>query len=226
MFYKIGHRGAMGLAPENTLFSFQKAKEMKVDMIELDVTLCKTGEIIVIHDDRVDRTTDGTGNVNELSLVELKNLDAGSGEKIPTLMEAIELIGPDTPINIELKNSFVVQPVVDLIRQLCNDIRWSLDNFVISSFDHHALYAFKRDVPAIRIGVLMGIIPLNYAQMAQELKAYSINPCIDFISQPFVDDAIARGLKTFVWTVNDITTIERMQIMKVDGIFTNYPDLF
>ncbi|MDN5216416.1 glycerophosphodiester phosphodiesterase family protein [Fulvivirgaceae bacterium BMA12] len=224
MFMKIGHRGAMGHAPENTLLSFSTALKMKVDMIELDVTLCQSGEAVVIHDDRLERTTDGNGYVKDHNLEDLKRLNAGKGEQIPTLVESLNFINRKVPTNIELKNGAVVPAVIKIVNQLVKEQGWSLDDFLISSFDHHALKAFKTHIPDIRIGVLLGIIPLDYAAMAKHLNAYAINPCIDFINQAFVEDAKMKGLKTFVWTVNYAEDIKRMQLLGVDGIFTNYPD--
>jgi len=103
MFLKIGHRGAMGYEPENTLRSFKKALDLKVDMIELDVYVCKSDELIVIHDDKVDRTTNGQGYVVNKTFEELRTLDAGKNEKIPTLSEVLNLVNRKAKLNIELK---------------------------------------------------------------------------------------------------------------------------
>src|SRR6056297_2287931 len=103
MVLKIGHRGAMGYEPENTLRSFKKAIELNVDMVELDVYVCSSGELVVIHDDKVDKTTNGKGYVSEKSFDELRKLDAGMGEKIPTLQEVLDLIDKRAKVNIELK---------------------------------------------------------------------------------------------------------------------------
>jgi glycerophosphoryl diester phosphodiesterase len=103
MVYVIGHRGAAGHAPENTLRSFHKAVELGADMVELDVHLCATGEPVVIHDDTVDRTTDRSGRVRDLSLDELKALDAGDGERVPTLVEVIDEMSGRAALNVELK---------------------------------------------------------------------------------------------------------------------------
>lgn len=221
---KIGHRGAMGYAPENTIKSFEVALEMGVPMIEIDVAACASGEAVVIHDDRVDRTTNGEGYVSELNLQELLKLDAGDGEKIPTLRETLSFLAGKCELNIELKNRAVVKEVAGLISEYIEKELWTADQFLISSFDHHALKDFQELYPEIRIGVLVGIIPLNYSDITKGLDAYAINPCLDFLNREFVQHAKDNGLKVFVWTVNHPEDIEKMRDLSVDGIFTNFPD--
>ena len=114
---RIGHRGAMGYEPENTLRSFKKALALKVDMIEFDVYVCKTGEVVVIHDDKVDRTTNGKGYVVQKTLQELTSLDAGKGEKIPLLEEALDCINKKVQVNIELKGEGTAEPVYKIIQK-------------------------------------------------------------------------------------------------------------
>ena len=221
---KIGHRGAMGYAPENTLKSFAIALEMGAPMIEIDVTQCATGEAVVIHDDRVDRTTDGEGYVSDLSLEALKKLDAGEGERVPTLRETLDALSGKCELNVELKSERVVEEVVRVLKSAVANGSWQEDALIISSFDHHALRKFKEMMPGVRIAVLVGIIPLNYADIIGDLDAYAINPCVDFINAIFVTHAKAKGLKVFVYTVNHPEDINRMRTLGVDGIFTNYPD--
>ncbi len=115
MVLKIGHRGAMGYEPENTLRSFQKALDLGVDMIELDVYLCKTGELVVIHSDKLSRTTDGRGFVRNMSFKELEEMDAGKGEKIPSLQQVLDLIDKKTIVNIELKGPGTAKPSINII---------------------------------------------------------------------------------------------------------------
>lgn len=221
---KIGHRGAMGYAPENTLISFKKALDLRVDMIELDVYVCKTGELVVIQDDKVDRTTNGKGWVTEMTFEELRSLDAGQGEKIPTLEEVFNLADEKTKINVELKGPETAKPVLSLIDNYVSSKRFSYDDFLISSFDHHELVKAKKINPDIKIGALITGVPIDYAKFGQDLGAYSVNLCREFINQEFVDDAHKKGLKVLVWTVNDHDEIKRMKDLGVDGIFSNFPD--
>jgi glycerophosphoryl diester phosphodiesterase len=113
----IGHRGASGYEPENTLRSFQKAIDLGVEMIELDVYTCKSGELVVMHDDKVNRTTNGNGYVFNMTLTELKTLDAGKGEKVPTLVEVFDLINKKIAINVELKGEGTAESTAELIQK-------------------------------------------------------------------------------------------------------------
>lgn len=221
---KIGHRGAMGYEPENTLKSFQKALDLGVDMTELDVYVCKSGELVVIHDDKVDRTTDGHGYVIDKTFKEIRSLDAGKGEKIPTLEEVLDLLDRKIPINIELKGENTAEPVAKLIDKYINNNDWKEEDFFISSFNHYELKKFKELKPNIKVGALIVGIPIDFSDYAEKVNAYSVNLNLEFINQQFVDDAHSRGLKVFVFTVNDKDDIKRMRDLGVDGLFSNYPD--
>jgi len=223
-FLKIGHRGAAGYAPENTLSSFKKALELDVDAVELDVYACKTGELVVIHDDKVDRTTDGKGYVVSKNFEELRALNAGNGQKIPLLEEVLDLIGNKVIVNVELKGGDTAESVSKIIGKYIKEKNWNKDNFFVSSFNHPELKKFKELMPEIKIGAIIVGIPEAYAEFAEKLGANSVNLSVEFINQEFVDDAHKRGLKVFVWTVNDIDDIERMKALAVDGIFSSFPD--
>ncbi|PIS40565.1 MAG: glycerophosphodiester phosphodiesterase [Candidatus Kerfeldbacteria bacterium CG08_land_8_20_14_0_20_43_14] len=224
-FLKIGHRGACGHEPENTLRSIKKALELSVDMIEFDVYVCKSGGLVVIHDDTVNRTTNGTGYVTEMTFEELRKLDAGKGEKIPTLQEALDLINGKVQVNIELKGVGTALPVAKTINEYTTKHPgvWTPEHFLVSSFNHFELRAFKQAMPGIKIGALICGMLTTRAQFAQDLGAYSVNPSIEFLDQEFVDDAHRRGLKVFVYTVNLPEDIERMKAWGVDGVFSNFP---
>lgn len=224
MVLKIGHRGACGYEPENTLSSFKKAIELDVDMIEFDVHACNTGELVVIHDDKVDRTTDGTGYVSERSFQELRKLDAGNKEKIPTLKEVLDLIDGKVKVNIELKGENTARLVFEVIEKYVKEKGWSYEDFLISSFIHHELKEIYRLNPEIRLGVLIAEMPVGFPKFAEKIKAYSLNISIKSIYEGFVQAAHKRGMKVFVWTVDDIGEIERMKQLGVDGIFSNFPD--
>lgn len=224
MITKIGHRGAMGYVPENTLKSFKKALDFDVDAIELDVFVCKSGEVVVIHDEKVDRTTNGEGYVVEKTLDELKTLDAGHGEKIPLLSEALDIINKEVKINIELKGENTAKPVLDLIEKYVKNKGWKYEHFLISSFNHYELRKFNELNSNIEIGALIAGIPIGFAEFAERVNAKYVNLCIEFINQDFIDDAHKRGLKVYVWTVNDSDDIDRMKALNVDGIFSSFPD--
>jgi glycerophosphoryl diester phosphodiesterase len=221
----IGHRGAMALAPENTLASFKRALEFSyVEMVELDVYVLTSGELVVIHDDKVDRTTNGKGYIIESSFDYLRSLDAGKGELIPTLYEVLDLIDKRIQVNIELKGENTAQPVADIIKQYIEK-GWQKEQFLVSSFNHIELKTFKELMPDIHIGVLLVGIPVDYALVAEKLNAYSIHPCSEFINQAFIDDAHTRGIKVYCWTLTDPDEVRRVAKLGVDGIFVNNPEL-
>ena len=214
----------MGYAPENTLKSFRKALELNVDIIELDVHVCKSEELVVIHDDKVDRTTNGKGYVIEKTLEELKSLNAGEGEKIPLLSEVLDIVNKQARINIELKGTCTVEPIRDLVEEYVKNKGWEYEDFIISSFNHYELKKFNKLNPDIEIGALITGIPVGFAEFAERVNARYVNLCVEFINQEFVDDAHKRGLEVYVWTVNDSDDIEKMRSLNVDGIFSDFPD--
>ncbi|WP_211361228.1 glycerophosphodiester phosphodiesterase [Colwellia hornerae] len=221
---KIGHRGAMGHEPENTIRSFKKALALHVDAIELDVYVCKTGELVVIHDDKVDRTTNGVGYTEDKTFTELRQLDAGKGELIPTLEEVLDVVDKSVIVNIELKGRSTAFATYQVIDKYINEKGWSELDFMVSSFDHHELNKFKHLYPQIPIGVLLEGVPLSYADCAVQLNAQSINLSLDFINQDFVNDAHQKGLQVYVYTVNDYDDIAKVKKLNIDGIFCNFPE--
>lgn len=230
----IAHRGASAYAPENTMAAFRKALDMKADGIELDVHLTKDNHIVVIHDLKVDRTSNGSGMIIDMTLEELKQLDFGSwfseefaGEKIPTLEEVLELLkGWDGLLNIELK---IVKPglyeglekkVVDMVKSYN-----MLDNTIISSFNHYSLANVKKIEPNMKIGLLYsaGIYePWNYAA---SLNADAIHPNYLSIVPEIVEGCHAHNIQVNPYTVDLPEHIAYMLKAKVDGIITNVPDI-
>ena len=224
-FFLFAHRGAKGYEPENTLSAFTKALDLGAGWIEADVYLVED-EIVVIHDDRLERTTNGSGYVTDSSLEYLRSLDAGKGQHIPFLTEVLALIDGKAGINIELKGPGTAAHVARLIDQHLAASKWHRDQFIVSSFDHPELFAFRQLMPEIRIGALTANIPLGYAEFAEPFNAWSIHASIEFINREFVDDAHQRGMKMFVYTVNHWDDYARLRELAVDGIFSDFPDRF
>jgi len=224
MILKIGHRGASGYEPENTLRSFRKALELKVDMVELDVHLCKSGELVVIHDKAVSRTTNGRGDVKKKTVTELKSLDAGKGEKIPLLQEVLDLVNRKAKVNIELKGRGTAKSVLDCIENYVHQRNWRYDDFLLSSSDPRELSGVVSLNHHALIGVLGAKGSTQLIRTAEKLNAYSVHPSFKGVTQKFVEAAHQKGMKVFVWTVNDASDIERMKSLQVDGIFSDYPD--
>lgn len=221
-FNCIGHRGACGYAPENTLSSVDLAIEMGCPWIELDVYHVD-GELLVIHDDTLDRTTNGTGDVMDQSVAYLRSLDAGDGQQIPTLKEVIELIDHRAGINVELKGPVTSEAVVSLIHGYQTK-GWHADEFLISSFQHQQLEAVRKIDQEVKLGALFGRATDNLVEKAQRLDAYAINIGKRLAQKQLIDQAHEAGLKVYVYTVNAEEDIVQMLRLKVDGVFTNYPD--
>lgn len=220
---RIGHRGAAGHAPENTLASFEKAIELEVDMIELDVQRCKSGELVVFHDYKLKRMAGKRGYVSDLSLAELKKLDI-QGQQIPTLEEALDLIDGRVQVNVELKGTQTAEQTNEILERYIGMPNWTADHFLVSSFNHYELRHFSELNPEVRTGALVLGILIGYAKFAKAVDAYSVNAGAEFINKRYVDDAHKRGLKIFTWTVNDQDEIDQMKELGVDGIFSNYPE--
>lgn len=217
-FVLIGHRGACGYEPENTLISFQRAIALGCIWVELDVYAVEN-ELIVIHDDWLERTTNGSGRVMDASLAYLRSLDAGKGEQIPLLSEVINKINHRAGINIELKGPDTAKPVTALLDAYCSR-GWQRDEFLLSCFDHDELA--KAD-PHYRRGALFSR-QAEYFILADALDAWSVNLSRKLVTRSLVDSAHQRGLKVLVYTVNEPEEMLGMQQMGVDGIFTDYPD--
>jgi len=220
----IAHRGAMGYEPENTLKAYQKALDLKADMIELDAFVCKSGEVVCFHDRKLNRTTNGKGFVVKKTLEQLKKLDAGKGEKIPTLEETLDLIDKKAKVNIELKGKRTLKPVLRIIRKYIVTKGWPHEHFLISSVERHKLRKYARAKANFHIGALLAYRPFGFLKFAQRIKAYSVHVNRRLLSRNFVIEAHERNLKVFVWTVDEPQEIKWMKAIGVDGIFTNYPD--
>ena len=218
----FGHRGAMGYAPENTLLSIQKALALGVDGIEIDVYFVD-GQLFVFHDNRLERTTNGQGYIQEKSASYIRSLDAGQGQKIPTLNEVFDLVDKQVVVNIELKGEGTADPVVQFIGdQLA--LGWSIDSIIVSSFNHRLLHRVRALNSKIRLGALCVGLPIDNAQFAATLDAYSIHLAKEFVDKAIVDDAHQRGLQVYVFTVNEREEATRLMSLGVDGFFSNFPD--
>ncbi len=221
---KIGHRGAKGYEPENTLVAFQKAIDLGCDGIELDVQLSSDFEIIVIHDETIDRTTIGKGFVNQMTLSDLKTFKIADKYEIPTLKEVFELINYNILINIELKSYETTDKVVEFIENQVSNKNRTFENIIVSSFDWNALQQVRFLNDKIQIGVLTATdLDLAFA-FAKFIKAKTINPYFHLLTQENVAKIQEKGFEIHTWTVNEIEDIEKMKSLKVDGIISDFPD--
>ncbi len=218
----IAHRGASGHEPENTLRAIRSALHAGVDGIEIDIHQVD-GKLVVIHDRWLHRTTSGKGQISNHNFAQLRKLDAGKGEIIPTLDEVFEVVAGKCFINLELKgvqNLALFFEQLTYAQQIC---QFEPQQLLVSSYNHRLLQVIKQQQPQYPIGALTACYPLDYALFAQRLKAFSVHLNVDFISKHFVKDAHDRGLKVFVYTVDEVEDIDAMKALGVDGIFSNYP---
>lgn len=216
---KIGHRGARAYEPENTLRSFQRAIEVGVDAVELDVRKTKDNELVVIHDADVNKTTDGTGLVNELTLDEIERLVTEKGEKVPTLEEVLDFVGKRVKIMIELKEVGYEEQVLGLIGQ-----KGLMDNVIIVSFHEEVLQRVRE----LNVEVVTGLIYVNHKNpipSALELKANYLLSLYRFTHAVNVKKAHEKGLKVIVWTINRKEEVAEYMKKGVDGIASDRPDI-
>ncbi len=220
----VGHRGAMGHETENTLASVQKAMDLGVDMIEIDVFKISSGEVVVFHDERVDRLTNGGGNIEEYNIVDLRQLILDGGHKIPMLQEVLRLINNQVALNIELKGDDTADKVNHIVNYYIEKEGWSPENFVISSFKWDELRKMREKNKDIQIAVLTEDDPMEAINVAKELNAVAINPYFKQLTQENTAAMQAEGFKVYTWTVNEPADIQKMMEFGVDGIITNYPE--
>ena len=210
----IGHRGAKGHAPENTIASFEKAIEMGVDMIELDVHLSNDLVPMVIHDATVNRTTLATGNVANFSAKKLQQLG------VPSLEDVFTLVQNKCSINIEIKVYAATQPVLDVLQSSSFDV----DKIIISSFDWHVLQEIRFQNDTIKLGVLTETDISLAIGFATLIKAFAIHPYYHLLTIQNVEKIKEKGLKLYTWTVNEPEDITFVKQLGVDGIITDYPE--
>ncbi|MXN91204.1 glycerophosphodiester phosphodiesterase [Flavobacterium sp. Sd200] len=220
----IGHRGAKGHEPENTLASFAQALAFGVHGIELDVHVCASGELVVIHDFTVDRVTNGSGEVHKMTLSQLKALTIEPDQSIPTLEEVYTLINKRCFVNIEMKGRHTAQPVSDFIIDLVANNGYQYSDFLVSSFQHEELEALSNLNPKVALGVLTQASVTEAMEWAAQLKAKAIHPHFSLLTESNVQKAHDAGLKVYTWTVNDPEDIARMKLYNVDGIISDYPE--
>lgn len=221
---KIAHRGAKAYEPENTLKAFQKALDLNADGIELDVHLSADANIIVIHDETIDKMTNGKGFVNTLSLSELKRFLIDGQYEIPTLKEVFDLVNKKCLINIELKNADTLTKVVSLIDEYVSDKNWSYEHFIVSSFDWNALQEVHNLDSKIPIGVLAETNLDLAVAFAETIKAKAIHPYYHLLNEENTKTIQEKGFLVLPWTVNIEEDIQKIKSYNVNGIISDFPD--
>jgi len=220
----IGHRGAMGHVTENTLASIQKALDLKVDAIEIDVYVIKCGEVVVFHDDTLERLSNSNLNIEDLTLMQVKEITLIGNHSIPTLSEALDLINKKVLVNIELKGKNTALPTLQIIKNYIENKNWTEKDFLLSSFMWDELIVAREFNPTIAIALLSISNHINAIPLAHKLNAVAINPWFFTLTSHEVEEIKSHGFKIYTYTVNEINDIEKARRFGVDGIFCNFPE--
>ncbi len=230
---KIAHRGYSERFPENTILAFEKAIEYGCDMIELDVHLTRDRIPVVIHDDFIDRTSNGTGMVKEMSLAELREFNYNCRKDnfpfcpIPLLAEVIDLVRGKVMLNIEIKNCPNRYEGIEGIIANILDEKDFIFHSIVSSFDHIALRTIKNINPLIRTGMLYDAVWIKFIEEIKELELYSIHPSVDAVHPDQMKSAKESDLMIYPWVAKDRVTMSRLNSMGlIDGIMVNELELF
>jgi len=219
------HRGASADAPENTLAAFRLAEQQEAEGIELDVQLCHDGVPVILHDETLDRTSNGRGPVARVALADLARLDAGSwfgsefaGEPLPTLATVLDWAGTRIRLNLEIKDAAAGSALLDLLRN------YPRARVLVSSFNHRLLEQLRREDPDLPLGFLLDSrFWRRSLARAMASRATSLHPRADQVSRPLIRACHAAGLRVYVWTVDRLDLARKLQRMGVDGVFSNHP---
>jgi glycerophosphoryl diester phosphodiesterase len=232
----VAHRGAAGYAPENTIAGFDLAVDMKADYIEIDVQRSKDGELVVIHDTTVDRTTDGTGKVGDLTLQQLQRLDAGSwkgdsfaGESIPTFEEILERYHGKVGILIELKAPELYPGIEEQVAEALKERNLDQpqnEKIIIQSFNFQSMKKMDQLLPKVPIGVLTSNRTHTTPEALKEFSTYAewFNPSYGIVTEEVVDKVHGLDMQIGSWTVRSQEAADFLFDMNVDAIITDYPD--
>ena len=227
------HRGASGYAPENTLEAFKLAIKQGAEGIELDVQLTKDGEVVVIHDETIDRVSNKTGFVKDYTLAELRefsfdnNIEGYKNTKIPTLKEVLELLKPtNLMLNIELKTSIIwYENIEEKVLKLVYDAVMR-DRVIYSSFNHYSIKKIKNLDEKANTALLFGDVILDTVNYIKNANIPAIHPPVYQLKMDnFLDEYINSGLDIRVWTVNNPDDMQSLINKNIDAIITNYPDI-
>lgn len=223
---RIGHRGSKGYVAENTLESINHAILLGVDGIEIDVFKCLSGELVLSHENNLKRLTGKSGQLEKLTLGELKKFLVVGKYKIPTLTDVLKIIETPLFVNIELKGLNTAQATSKIITNLSKSTSWRLENFIISSFNWNELEQFRSIDKNTPVGVLLSnSMSINEAiEFGKKINAQAIHPNFKLLNEKTVKKIKNNGFKIYTWTVNSKDDINCMKKFKVDGIISDFPD--
>lgn len=220
---KIGHRGAKGHSPENTLESIKKALELGVDGIEIDVHRCASGQLVVFHDFTLDRMSDSTGEVSKHTLKELKQVIVKGHCQIPTLSEVLAFVDNKCLLNIELKGHDTAKEASRMIEFFVEKKGWTYDNIIVSSFQKEPLQTVFTINKKIPLGVLVDTNLEDAVDFAKKIKAVSLHLDYTMLTLEIVEK-LKENFKVFAYTINNYKPIKRVKSYGVDGIISDFPN--
>ncbi|MFD8816508.1 glycerophosphodiester phosphodiesterase [Streptomyces sp. NPDC059627] len=217
-FLTIGHRGVMGVEPENTLRSFVAAQQAGLDLIELDLHLSKDGALVVMHDAEVDRTTDGTGAIADKTLEELRALDAGRGERVPVFEEVLDAVR--TPLQAEIKDVAAARALAEVMQR-----RDLVSRVEVSSFHDEAVAEIARLVPGVRTALIASRYGTDVVERAQEAGAATLCLNIRRLTLEVVEHARKADLRVIGWVVNTQDDLRLVRARPRSRARTDYPEI-
>ena len=222
----IGHRGAKGYVAENTYESISKAIQLDVDGIEIDVFKCASGELVLFHDKNLEELTGESGLIENLTIKELEQFLVLGKYKIPTLTDVLTRIEEPLFVNIELKGLNTAQGTSKIIADISTSNSWSIEHFIVSSFNWDELEQFRSIDKNTPVGVLVSkSMSINEAiEFGKKINAQAIHPNFKLLNDKTVKKIKNNGFKIYTWTVNDKDDINFVKKLKVDGIISDYPD--
>jgi glycerophosphoryl diester phosphodiesterase len=223
---RIGHRGSKGYIAENTLESINHAILLGVDGIEIDIFKCLSGELVLSHENDLKRLTGKSAHLEKLTLNELKKFLVVGKYKIPTLKDVLTMIETPLFVNIELKGLNTAQATSKIISDISTRTLWSLEHFIVSSFNWDELELFRAIDKNTPVGVLVSkSMSVNEAiEFGKKINAQAIHPNFKLLNNKAVKKIKNNGFKIYTWTVNNEDDINFMKKLKVDGIISDYPD--
>ncbi|MDQ0841202.1 glycerophosphoryl diester phosphodiesterase [Streptomyces sp. V1I6] len=217
-FLTIGHRGVMGVEPENTLRSFVRAEQAGMDAIELDLHLSKDGALAVMHDADVDRTTDGSGSIAAMTLAELRQLDAGGGQRVPVFEEVLDAVR--CPLQAEIKDVAAARALAEVMRK-----RDLVPRVEVSSFHDDAIAEISALVPGVRTVLIASRWGADVTDRAKAVGAHALALNIRRLTLETVETAHAEGLRVIGWVVNTQEHLRLVRALELDGATTDFPEI-
>ena len=219
MLLRIGHRGAGGHAPENTLAAIERGIALHAHLVEFDVRATSDGQLVLLHDATLDRTTNGHGLIADQLWRDVRQVIGGDGQPLPLLADALRVASGRTGVIIEIKAERIAKQICRTVRE----VQFS-GPVIYTSFLHDELLAVRRENPQAQTMALIEAVPVNRTAFATDAQAIHVGVALEVLTPSFLKSLHDRSLRVFVYTVNEPADIQRAKAMGVDGIISDYPE--